>query len=156
MDSGSSKEEHLRIAHDGPPDGDTLALAARELARAAIQKVLHLEDPGRFGDLGFLFRLRGPVDRQTEGHVVPHRHVRKDRVGLKDHRDPAFFRRQVVDPLAIDLERAVGDVFEPGDHAQKGRLSASRRADKDNEFAILDVDIDTLDDLRRAVALPYA
>ncbi len=46
-----------------------------------------------------------------------------------------------------------GDVLEPGDHAQQRRFPAAGRADEDDEFAIVDVDVDALDDIDRAEAL---
>ena len=66
---------------------------------------------------------------------------------------PRFGRRQVVDHLAVDLQRPGGDVLEPGDEAEKGRLAAARRADEDDELAGLDVEIDALDDVDRAEGL---
>ena len=50
-------------------------------------------------------------------------------------------------PMAISPR---GDAFEPGDHAQQGRFSAARRADQHDEFAIVDVDADAMQDLDRA------
>ena len=40
------EQEHLRVAHDGAAHGDALALAARELARLALQELLEAEDLG--------------------------------------------------------------------------------------------------------------
>ena len=37
---------------------------------------------------------------------------------------------------------ARGRVLEPGDHAQQRGLAASGRADKDDEFAVLDGQVD--------------
>jgi hypothetical protein len=51
------EQEHLGVAHDGAADGDALALAARELARAAVEQVFHLQDARGFGDLGLLLGL---------------------------------------------------------------------------------------------------
>ncbi len=41
----------------------------------------------------------------------------------------------------------------PGDHAQQRGLAAARRADEDDELAVVDVDVDAVDDLGRARAL---
>ena len=50
------EQEHPRMAHDGAAQRDALALAARELARLALQVVADAEDVGRLldalGDLG--------------------------------------------------------------------------------------------------------
>ena len=45
-------------------------------------------------------------------------------------------------------ELAVADVLEAGDHAQQGRLAAARRPDEDDELAVLDVEVDAIDDLQ--------
>ena len=37
------EEEDLRVAHDRPPDGDALALAAGELRGLALQQLFHLQ-----------------------------------------------------------------------------------------------------------------
>jgi hypothetical protein len=37
-------------------------------------------------------------------------------------------------------------VLQAGQHAQKRGLAAARRADEDDEFAVLDIDADALDD----------
>src|SRR5262249_4626182 len=62
-------------------------------------------------------------------------------------------RRHVVDALAVDREIAARDLLEPGDHPQQGRLAAAGGADEDAELAVLDLQIDALDDLGLAVAL---
>ena len=43
------------------------------------------------------------------------------------------------------------DLGQAGDHAQQRRLAAARRADEDDELALLDREVDALD---RAAALP--
>ena len=62
----------------------------------------------------------------------------------------------VDDPLA-DLEHALGDVLEAGDHAQRSRLAAAGRPDEDHELAVLDLQIDRVDGARPVgVDLAYA
>ena len=56
----------------------------------------------------------------------------------------------VVDQLAVDQDLAVGDLLEPGDHPQQGRLAATRRADEDHELAVLDLQVDAVDRPRPA------
>ena len=51
------------------------------------------------------------------------------------------------------MRTAGGHVLEPGDEAQKRRLAAARRADEDHELAVLDVEVDAVDDADRAERL---
>ena len=44
----------------------------------------------------------------------------------------------VVDALAVDLDVALGDRLEAGDHPEQRRLAAARRADEDRELAVVD------------------
>ena len=41
---------------------------------------------------------------------------------------------------------AAGDVLEPGDDAQQGRLAAAGGPDEDDELAVADVEVDAVDD----------
>src|SRR5437588_239015 len=77
-----------------------LALAARELARLALQELVQAQHPGRLLDLGPDLRLRHPAHLQPEGHVVVDGHVRVERVGLEDHGDVSLAGRHLVhDPF---------------------------------------------------------
>ena len=53
--------------------------------------------------------------------------------------------------LAVDAQRAAGDLLQAGDHAQQGGLAAARGADEHHEFAGLDVEIDAVDDIDATV-----
>ena len=79
--------------------------------------------------------------------------MRVERVGLEHHRDIAGARRQIVDGLAADLDHAVADILEPGDHPQRRRLAAAGRTDQRDKLAILDLKIDAMHDVDIAVAL---
>ena len=48
------------------------------------------------------------------------------------------FGVRLVDDAAADRDRPVGDVLEPGDHAQRGRLAAAGRPDEHEELAVAD------------------
>ena len=51
----------------------------------------------------------------------------------------------VGDVLAADGDGSLVDFFETGEHPQRRRLSAAGRADEDEEFTILDVEIELVD-----------
>ena len=80
------EQEQLGLAHDGAADGHALALAARELCGLALQQLVQPQQRGRLLHLAFDLGLGhlAPV-LQAEGHVVVHRHVRVQRVGLEHH-----------------------------------------------------------------------
>ena len=73
------------------------------------------------------------------------RHVRVERVVLEHHRDVAVLGRHVVDDPVVRSRLAHGDLLEPGDHPQRGRLAAARRADEHDELAVGDVEIRSFD-----------
>ena len=150
------EEEDPRLAHDGAADGDALALAAGKLAGLAVEQLVDLQDLGGLRDAPLDLGLRRPQRLQAEGEVLAHRHVRVERVGLEHHREAALGRRDLVHRLAVDEDLAAGDLLEPGDHPQQRRLAAARRADEDDELAVLDVKVDAVDDLDRAEALDDA
>ena len=130
-------QEDLRLANDRAAHGDTLALAAGELLRPALEvrrQVEHLRGPGDALVDDLLVRL---AQAQAEGDVLGDAQVRIERVVLEDHRDVALLRRHVVDDPAADRDRAAGDVLEPGDHAQRRRLAAAGRADEHEELAVV-------------------
>ena len=79
--------------------------------------------------------------------------MRIKRVRLEHHRKSALRGRDVVDTRAVDEKIALGHRFQPGDHAKQRRLAATRRADEDNKFAVLDFEINAMDNGGRAVAL---
>ena len=82
---------------------------------------------------------------QREAHVVGDSHVRVEGVVLEDHRDVAVLGWQVGDIAVTDPHRAGVDLFEAGEHSQRGRLAAARGADEDHELAIADLEIELVD-----------
>src|SRR5690606_33213187 len=59
----------------------------------------------------------------------------------------------VVHLDAIDGYAALGDVLEPCDHAQQGRLAAARRADDDHELPVGDLHVDAVQHLLAVIGL---
>ncbi len=147
------EQEHLGIANDGTADRHALPLPPRKLLGPAVQKVLDLQNVGNFVDaLGDqLTRLVGQP--HAEADVLPHVHVREQRVGLEHHGDAALRRRRIGNVLAADDDLPGRDALEPGDHAQQRGLAASGRADEDHELAGFDGKVDALDDFEGAERL---
>jgi hypothetical protein len=59
----------------------------------------------------------------------------------------------VVDVAPADPDLAAADLFEAGDHPEQGRFAAAGRADEHDELAVLDLQLDVLQDLEVAVGL---
>ena len=79
--------------------------------------------------------------------------MRIERIGLKHHGDAALERQHAGDILAVDLDAAAARLLEAGEHPQQCRLSAARRTDEDDELAVLDLEIHSLDHLGITEAL---
>jgi hypothetical protein len=79
---------------------------------------------------------RHSLHLQSEGDVLEDRQVRIERIALKDHRDVAISRRDLVDDSFADRDRALADLLQAGDHPKSRRLAASGRPDDDDEFAV--------------------
>ena len=138
-------EEDRRLAHDGAPEGDALALAAGELARLAVQVAAEVQDRRRLLDAGLDLLLGDVAQLQSEGEVVADGHMRIERVALEDHRDVAVFGRDVVDDPLADPQRAGGDLFQAGDHPQARGLAAAGRPDEHHELRVSDVEVEVVD-----------
>ncbi len=87
-----------------------------------------------------------PRQREGEGHVLEHRHVRIQGVALENHGQAPLGRGDIVGQLAANMQLAIRDVFQPGDHAQQGRFAAAGRSHEDDEFAVADIEVDAVDD----------
>ena len=80
-------------------------------------------------------------DRERERHVLGHRHVRPDRIGLEHHADRALLDRHVHARLrveqrpAVDRDHAVVRRLQPRDAAQRRGLAAAGGAEQREEGA---------------------
>ena len=134
-------EEDLRLTDDCTAHSHALTLTARQSLRLTIEVLGQVEDlSGLLDALADLF-LRGAGDLQGEAHVVGNGHVRVQGVVLEHHCDVAVLRLHRGDVLATDEDASLVDLFEACEHTQGRRLTATRRADQHQEFAILDVEV---------------
>ena len=138
-------EQDLGLTHDGAADGDALALAAGKCLRLAVEVLGDAQDGGGLLDLLVDLVLRDVAQLQGERHVLAHGHVRIQGVALEDHGDVAVLGGHVVHELAVDVQLAGGDLLQAGHHAQRGGLTAAGRANKHNELAVGDVEVEVLD-----------
>ena len=95
-------QERLGTAHDRATHRHPLPLATGEVGRLAVEVHGQLEHLGGLVDLALDGVLVDAGKDEREGHVLPHRHVRVERVGLEHHRDVTVLGRLVVDHLAVD------------------------------------------------------
>ena len=138
-------QERLRLAHDRAPHRDTLALAARERARPALEQLLQPEQACDLDDAALDLGLRRVPHLQPVAEVLRDRHVRIERVVLEHHRDVAVAGREPGDLALADPDVALGHLLEAGNHPQQRRLPAAGGADEDHELAAPDCQIDAVD-----------
>ena len=138
-------EEHLGLTDDRTAHGDALTLTTGEGLRLAAEVGLEVEQLGGFEHAGGALFLADAGDLEREAHVLGDGHVRVERVVLEHHRDVAVLRRNVGDVAVADEDVARVDLFEAGEHAQGGRLTAAGRADEHEELAVGDLEVDAVD-----------
>ena len=145
------EQEDLRVADDGAAHGDALPLAAGQGAGLAVQQRLDVQDARRLVHPALDLVLRELPQLQAKRHVVEHAHVGVERVVLEHHGDVAVARRHVVDDVAADPDLPGGNLFQPGDHAQRGGLAAAGGADQHHEFAIGNFQVDAFHRLHATI-----
>jgi hypothetical protein len=102
-----------------------LLLSAGELIGVAIAFLLKMNDREHFfhalldGCLGFFVNLHAKAD------VLGNRHVRKERVGLKDHTDVALIGGRAGDIGIIENDLAGRGSLKAGNHPQCGSLATT-------------------------------
>jgi len=72
--------------------------------------------------------------------------MRMERATPGQNRDVAVPRLLFVHLRAVEVDLARRDPFQAGDHAQQGGLATARRAGKDKELSVRDVDVHTMED----------
>src|SRR5438034_377917 len=138
-------EEHRRLAHDRAREGDALLLSARQVLRLAPEQRFELDDPCRLLDTALDLALLHLRRLEGEGEVVIHGHMWVERVRLEHHGDVAILRAHTVHDAATDLDDAGGELLQARDAPKCRRLSAARRADENDEFAVLDLEVEVVD-----------
>ena len=138
-------QEHLRQPDDRAPHRHTLALAAGELARLAVQILLEAEQCRDLADARLTDGLLDPRHLERETDVGLDGEVRIERVVLEDHRDVPILRRRVGDVSVADVDRAGVDLLEAGEHPEGSRLAGAGRPDEHHELTVRDVELERVD-----------
>ena len=137
-------QEHLRLAHHRAAERHPLALATGQLVGPAVQQGNDLELAGRVAHPAIDFFLRMLSHPQAEGDVLVHALVGVQRVALKHHGHIALVRRRGVHDFVVEVQVALGDVFQPRDHVQGGRFAAARRPEQHQKLLVPDVQVQVL------------
>ena len=98
------EKKHFGFAHDGPADGDALALAAGKFPWPAAKNFGNLQDTRRPLDLGTDFVPGRLGNAKSESHILKHRHMRIERIVLKHHGNATLRRRQIINPGTADVD----------------------------------------------------
>ncbi len=138
------EEEDVRLRGHGARQSHALLLSARELSGLAAFEPAQAHHVERFLDAPCPLLLRQLAHAQAEGDVVGNRHMRKERVGLKDHRGVPPMRRHVVHALVVEEDVAAVWRDKSRDHTQRRRLAAARGAEQRDELAVRHVEVDVL------------
>ena len=135
---GLVEEQHLRPRGKRPKQGDALLLTARQGVRIALREVFETHLAQNPPHPRITARV-GP--RDSEGHVLTHREMGKERVVLEHEPDAARFRGDLahVSPLRhetfSDPDPARLKRLEPGCETQHRGLAATRGAEQADDLA---------------------
>ena len=147
-------QKELRVVDEGPADGHALLLAARELGRAELHPLLEPDELQQFGGpVADVVLLLFPVERGHED-VFEHGGVRQEVEALKDEADVlvAQLRELVVVELhhvpAGEDETARGGDVQAAHEVHQRRFPGPGGPHDGREFALLDREVDPLEDLQ--------
>ena len=151
------EQEDVWIGRKGARERDALLLPAGQLAGIAVR----LLGEARRAQQGFRPRLalcrRHRLHLQAVSDVLAHGHVRPDSVALGDHAHVAAFgldnRLRRRNHIAPDADFTRVGRQKTREHAQSGRLAASRGSEQADELAAFDFEVDRVDRRQRAVTL---
>ncbi len=146
-------QEHRRAADDRPCERDALALAARQLARIAIEQRLELDLLRRIEDGRVHLGLRQFLHLQRKPDILGHGLVRIERIGLEHHRDVAIFRQHFGDIALTDMHASRARSLQPRQDAKRRCLSRTGRSQQHKELPRLDLEIELLQHFHAAEAL---
>ena len=140
------KQEHLGPVHQRAGYGHALLLAAGELVRLSLFKAAEGDDLEHFRNALVYLLVRQLGYAQPEGDVLIHVQVGEERIFLKHRVYPAFVRRDIINPHTVEEHVAARRLEETADDAQRGSFAAARGAEQCEEFTVVEVDVDRIED----------
>jgi hypothetical protein len=135
-----------------PGQRHALLLPARHLRRLPALVPRELHELEHLPDARSHVGIADPLPPRAERDVLEDVEVGKQRVALEDRVDVAPIRGEGRHVAPAKLDRAGGRLLEPGDHPQRRRLAATRRAEQREELATLDLERQVVD--RHEIAEP--
>ena len=141
---GFVEEDDLRFHDECSRQGNALLLASGQLMRVAVSVLFDPHERQTVSDPLLTFCGGELLVVQAESHVVFHRQVWKERVGLEHHRHGALFGRDRHQGLAVQGDFAFRNVLKSGDHTQGRGLPTAGRSQEGHEFSGLNVEVDAV------------
>ena len=118
------QQQHARAVDQRTGNGDALLLTARQGGHAAMLKALEVDQREHFLHTPLDFRLGQLFQPQTEGDVLIHIEMGKQRIFLEHRVDQALVGGKIVDLLPVEIHRTGIRGFEPADNPERGCLAA--------------------------------
>ena len=137
-------KEYLRITYDSTSHSNTLSLTTGKSLRFTIKKFLKVKDSCSFTNCFVNLVFRNFTKFKSECHVIIYCHMRIQSVVLEYHCDISVLRLDVIYSLAVDDQVTARDILETCNHSKGGRLTTAGWSDEDDEFLILDIEVEIL------------
>ena len=153
------QQQDLGPVHQRPGDGHPLLLAAGQLGDFPVLKALqtHHAQHFRHALLDFLGRHLG--DPQAKGDILKHVQMREQRILLEHRVDLPLMRRDIINPHTVKGDVSRRGRRETADNPQRCGLSTAAGAQKCEEFRIVDIQIDVIENqlvVKRHAEIPQA
>ena len=135
---GLVQQKHLGLIDQCARNGNSLLLSSRKRVNTATLKAPQVHHCQHILHLGLDLRIGTLFEAQTKGDIVKNIEVGEQRITLKHRIDLPFIRRHVVDALTVEINVTLIGRFESSDDTQRGRFSASGRAQKRDKLLVMD------------------
>jgi hypothetical protein len=142
-----------RLRNNGAPERHALALPAGQLRRLALEQLFETDDLRHALKPLVALGAGYPAHAQAEDDILGHAQMRKQGVGLEDHRDLALGRRQMGDVGTADGNRTTVELFEACDQTKRCGFAAAGWTKQHQQRAFLCRETDVVDGPHRAPIL---